>query len=270
MRLGVAISLLRRHGPIRLVTLARALAREHGAQGMMRLVSGRLSEPGGARGISLGPIADLADAQRVPVRSTVLRGGRLVMIGTLDLLQCKKYRLLQKQEMLEHVGGSHPPIVDYRDVHRWLTLLQTSDRVLAYRMPDGPEFQRLLQEAERLGIDLCYDIDDPVFDIDTVRRNPNLPHLSTAIRKSLLKDADLFFAAMQQCRRFTVSTEGLRDLVRRRFPTAACHVVPNGLDAETIPFRRCRCSGAFRARRCVPHPAPFGIPGACRRHRRGC
>jgi glycosyltransferase involved in cell wall biosynthesis len=87
-----------------------------------------------------------------------------------------------------------------------------------------------------LQLPVCYDIDDAVFDLETVKSNPNLPYLSGQIRRALLQDATAFTEAMRQCPVITVSTPGLQRLVNRRFSDIPCYVMPNGIDAETIHY----------------------------------
>ena len=160
--------------------------------------------------------------------------GQITLVGTLDLPQCRKYRIIQKQEMAERLTGTRLTISSYRDVLRSLTSMQTASKLMLYRVPDGPEFKKIIAEARRLSIEVCYDIDDPVFDLDTVQENPNLHCLPRHIQRNLLHDAVLFKEAMRQCDLITVSTMGLRNLVKRSLGNVPCYVVKNGVDSETV------------------------------------
>jgi hypothetical protein len=136
--------------------------------------------------------------------------------------------------MIERATGSLVTVSSYHDILRSLTSMQTASKLVLYRVPNGPEFQKIITEARRLSIEVCYDIDDPVFDLETVQANPNLGYLPKPIQKALLSDAVLFKEAMQQCDLITVSTPGLKDLVEHNFGNVRCHVVQNGVNAETI------------------------------------
>jgi glycosyltransferase involved in cell wall biosynthesis len=136
--------------------------------------------------------------------------------------------------MIERVTGTLVTVSSYHDILRSLTSMQTASKLVLYRVPSGPEFQKIIAEARRLSIEVCYDIDDPVFDLETVRANPNLDYLPRRIKKALLSDAALFKEAMQQCDLITVSTPGLKDLVERNFGNVRCRVVQNGVDTETL------------------------------------
>jgi glycosyltransferase involved in cell wall biosynthesis len=159
-----------------------------------------------------------------------------LIIATLDLPQCKKYRVLQRAEMIEEVLGVKCVISHYQDIPRWRMLMQIATSVIFYRVPAGDFFDQAILEADRLGLKVSYDIDDPVFDLETVISNPNIRFLDKAIRVSLKQDAQLFSEAMLQCKTVTVSTTGMMSLVRKRFPDLNVYMVPNGLDRETLHY----------------------------------
>jgi glycosyltransferase involved in cell wall biosynthesis len=136
--------------------------------------------------------------------------------------------------MVERLTGSRLAISSHHDILRTLTSMQTASKLILYRVPNGREFEKIIAEARRLSIEVCYDIDDPVFDLETVQANPNLHYLPKHVQKALLSDAILFNEAMRQCDLITVSTTGLQNLVKRRFGNVRCYVVQNGVDTETI------------------------------------
>lgn len=160
----------------------------------------------------------------------------VLIIATLDLPQCKKYRVLQRAELIDEILGTQCIISHYLDVSRWKSLMQIATSVVFYRVPSGREFDYAMIEAERLGLSVSYDIDDPVFDFETVTANPNITSLNRSIQTSLIKDTKLFTEAMSQCSVITVSTKGMQNLVKKRFPKANVYIVPNGLDRETLHY----------------------------------
>jgi glycosyltransferase involved in cell wall biosynthesis len=230
-------ALLRRNGSVRSFQILRDLVGTHGIRATIRLILSRLRRADSSA-LDSGPIAQLVKRDVISRRSVARFAGTSVLIGSLDLPQCRKYRVIQKQELVECIGGTKMTISPYGDVNRWRTQLQSADKVILYRIPDRRRFEEIISEARRLGLTVCYDIDDAVFDLETVKSNPNLTYLSRGIRKALFRDAVVLSEAMHQCDIITVSTPGLQRLVRQRFRAIPCHVIPNGVDAETIHYGR--------------------------------
>lgn len=228
-------SLLRRRGAARSLKILQELVATHGILGAVQLLLGRVTN-GGPSQTSSSPISRLVAANALFGRSVSCFADNIVLIGSLDLPQCRKYRVVQKQEILEQVAGKRVTISNYHDYYRWRTLLQSAGKLILYRVPNGRNFEEIMIEANRLQLPVCYDIDDAVFDLETVKSNPNLPYLSGQIRRALLQDATAFTEAMRQCPVITVSTPGLQRLVNRRFSDIPCYVMPNGIDAETIHY----------------------------------
>lgn len=246
-------TLVRHRGGGRSLQTIRYLIGTHGIWTTIRLISNYLRAERSAA-LDSGPIARFIKSDVISRTFVARYAGNSVLIGSLDLPQCRKYRVIQKQEMIERVAGTKMTISDYTDVNRWRTQLQTADKVILYRIPDGRRFQEIVIEARRLGLTVCYDMDDAVFDLETVNSNPNLVYLSRPIRKALFRDAIVFSQAMRQCDIITVSTPGLQRLVKQRFPAIPCYVIPNGVDAETIHY-----GNVARQQASVIRPKPFTI-----------
>jgi glycosyltransferase involved in cell wall biosynthesis len=247
-------ALLRRRGGARSLQTICYLIGTHGIWTTIRLISNHLRQADASAAPDSGPIARLVNSDVISRRSAVRFAGNSVLIGSLDLPQCRKYRVIQKQEMIECVVGTKIIISDYNDVKRWRTQLQTANKVILYRIPDRRRFQEIMTEARRLGLTVCYDIDDAVFDLETVKSNPNLTYLSPKIQRALFRDAIVFSQAMHQCDIITVSTPGLQQLVNQRFREIPCYVIPNGVDAETIHY-----GNVARQQASAPRTKPFTI-----------
>ncbi len=155
----------------------------------------------------------------------------VLIVGPLDLPQCRKYRVVQKLELLHGQGVEcHMSHVD--DQVRVYNLLQTATHLMFYRAAMTPLLEGYIAEARRLGVVLAYDIDDPIFDADTYRSNRNLETLSDAEREHLLASADLHLDVMRECQFQFVSTTGMAERVRACLGVEAS-VWPNVVDAET-------------------------------------
>jgi glycosyltransferase involved in cell wall biosynthesis len=247
-------ALLRHRGGARSLQTIRYLIGTYGIWITLRLISNHLRQADASVDLDSGPIARLVESDVISRRSVARFSANCVLIGSLDLPQCRKYRVIQKQEMMECAAGTKMTISHYDDVYRWRTQLQTADKVILYRIPDIRRFQEIMIEARRLGLTVCYDMDDAVFDLETVKSNPNLTYLSPNIQKALFRDAVVFSDGMRQCDIITVSTPGLQRLVKQRFREIPCYIIPNGVDAETIHY-----GSVAKRQASVTRPKPFTI-----------
>ena len=156
----------------------------------------------------------------------------ILIVGALDLPQCKKYRVLQKVELLETMGFNCE-ISEYRDIPRVFNKIQLATLVLFYRVPDGDLFKLYLNESVRLKIRMGYDIDDPIFAPDVYAENKNLDMLSSAEKKQLLESSTEYRDAIQQCDFISVSTPGMYELADSLFDKSI-FLWRNVLDGETL------------------------------------
>lgn len=137
----------------------------------------------------------------------------IVIIGTLDLPQCRRYRVFQKAELLRSLGCS-VSVCDYRDSYASLNAMQTGTSLILYRVPDGKTLKGYVNEARRLGLRVYYDIDDPIFDKDVYAKNKNLAMLSSSEKTHLLSETRNYLQAMRVADEVLVSTENMAELAR--------------------------------------------------------
>jgi len=156
----------------------------------------------------------------------------VIIIGSLDIPQCKKYRVMQKVEYFS-VRGIPCEYAEYRDLTRAFSGMQLATVVILYRVPAGVEFDALKQEADRLGLTLFYDIDDPIFDELAYGDNRNLEALSVRERESLLAQIPGYKRVMEDVGRVIVSTNGMRECVNRATTVDTVLVWPNLIDSAT-------------------------------------
>jgi glycosyltransferase involved in cell wall biosynthesis len=231
--LTTAIQTLKKHGFQRVARTCIDMVQAHGVFSGTRLIIRSLATRRMVGGVAALPSPRPAKPAACRTSGCQLFDNTVLVVAAMDLPQCKKYRVIQREEMLTRCGGLTVVHSEYRDVLRWRSLLQIAGVVYAYRIPDGAEWQQLLDECDRVGVDVIYDIDDPVFDLETVTSNPNLLTLSPSIRRHLEADATLFIQAMNRASRVCVSTRGLARLVSHVLPDTPVHVVPNGVDSES-------------------------------------
>lgn len=158
---------------------------------------------------------------------------KVVIIGMLDLPQCKKYRVTQKLEYFD-IHGIEADYSHYLDVPRSLSQLQLASSVIFYRVPDCKQLEAYFREVERLGVTSYYDIDDPIFDEDTYRQNTNLDVLSSTERSHLFSQIPCFRKALIAANNVLVSTEGMAQLVRSKHPDVNVAVWPNLVDKALL------------------------------------
>lgn len=156
----------------------------------------------------------------------------VLVVGALDLPQCKKYRVLQKVECCEHAGWPCH-YASYLDEARVLSYLQVATTLVFYRVPAGTEFEVYMTEARRLGVQVLYDIDDPIFDTAVYSENRNLDYIDPSEKDAILASAPLYRDAMAQADALIFSTTYLAELARQQF-NAPCFVWRNLVDATTF------------------------------------
>jgi glycosyltransferase involved in cell wall biosynthesis len=171
----------------------------------------------------------------------------ILIVGSLDLPQCKKYRVQQKVELLEGLN-CRCQLADYRDALRVFEKMQLATLVLFYRVPDSLLFKHYLAEAHRLRLIVGYDIDDPIFDPNVYAENRNLDALSPVEKNQLLASAPSFRSAMKACVFVTVSSPGIHKLVASFF-NRPIYLWRNVLDGETLAIVTGQMSGYITSRK---------------------
>jgi len=136
----------------------------------------------------------------------------VVIIGDLNLPQCKKFRVLQKIEIFNRLGIKSD-IAHWEDIPRSLSLIELATTVIFYRIPDCKLTAAYLNEATRLNINIGYDIDDPVFDVETYTNNENLNFLHPNEKAQLINNAKFYASILRQCDFITTSTPSLAELI---------------------------------------------------------
>jgi len=154
------------------------------------------------------------------------------IIAELSLAQCTKYRVNQMKQIWKD-NNFNVLISSYNDFWRSLEIIQYSDLVIFYRVPYGIELEVYLLEILRLGIDYFYDIDDPIFNRETVLNNENLEGLDSQIKENVIKDANKFKIAMSNFKNFIVSTPGLKENIEQLFKNTNIIVRRNAVDSES-------------------------------------
>ncbi|GAC1342130.1 MAG: hypothetical protein NVSMB18_15620 [Acetobacteraceae bacterium] len=204
--------------------IARVLAKE-GVAGIASRARGR-----GAP----GPHAEARSVYErdQTVQAATLLAPRVLIIGELSIAQCTKYRVRQKQTMLDHLGTAST-VLSWHDHDACLAALQTHPLVIFYRVPMQKRAPLLFAEARRRGVRSYWEVDDLIFDPARYGRNRNLDVLTPALRASLLEGAAEYRQGMLACERTIASTAVLAGFMQEAGAGPSL-VVENALDPETI------------------------------------
>lgn len=181
----------------------------------------------------------------------------ILIVAELSIPQCAKYRVWQKQELLESLGWSCR-VVSWREIDHVMTGLQFCTEVIFYRVPGEPVVLSMIEEAGRLGLDPWWEVDDLIFDETLYRENSNLKTLDPGLRREVLEGIRLYRVAMLSCRRAIASTPRLAQSMRDAGVGTTC-VVENALDAETIEVAAFLRQGRAAIRTRVPG-SPESMP----------
>jgi len=158
---------------------------------------------------------------------------RILIIAELSLRQCAKYRVWQKQDLLQRLGW-RTQVVDWRDINIAMSALQVCTHVIFYRVPGFDDVMKLVKEAHRLKLAPLWEVDDLIFDEQQYRQNGNLDgSLSRAEVAVVMSGVTLFRKCMLACGRGIASTRALGQAMLDA-GLSDVRVIENALDAETL------------------------------------
>ncbi|MGF6724942.1 glycosyltransferase involved in cell wall biosynthesis [Paraburkholderia sp. GAS41] len=157
---------------------------------------------------------------------------RVLLIAEVSLPQCLKYRVLQKQEMIQALGIDCT-VIKWSDYQACLDALQTHSVAIFYRVPGYPQVLELIENAKTLGVKTFWEVDDLIFDIQKYLANTNLQHLTPELRQLVLSGVPLYLSALKACDAGIASTVGIAKAMHD-VGVKETHVIENGFDVETL------------------------------------
>lgn len=157
---------------------------------------------------------------------------RVLIIAETSIPQCLKYRVIQKQRMIESLGVDCS-VASWTDTQSCMSLLQTHSMVIFYRVPGVPGPMAMIERAKALGLVTFWEVDDLIFDAEKYILNSNLRDVGLEAKRGVLAGVPLYRAAMLACDYSIASTQGLSEAmieagVKKTF------VIENALDEETV------------------------------------
>lgn len=216
---------------------SRRILAERGAAGLLRELFSLVGNPG--RALSLlrhrdGASHRSASTYDLAPGSPALTelALRVVIIADMNLAQCTKYRVLQKQQMIQDLGLDCS-IIRWEDLDSARDLLNTHTVAIFYRVPGFEVQLESIARAKALGMRTIWEVDDLIFDKDLYETNSNLRDLDKHTRQSILNGVPLYRSAMLACDCCIASTEALGDAMRAA-GVKEVHVVNNALDDQTL------------------------------------
>ena len=174
--------------------------------------------------------------QRLTKHAADTLAPKVAIIAELSIPQCKKYRVIQKQEMLEELGIPCS-VTSWTDSNEAKKQISLASLVIFYRVPGFDSVMDLIAECRRLNIKTLWDVDDLIFDEDVLKTSSTINSLEPAEKEGVINGAKLYRQAMLACNEGIASTSGLAKAMKEA-GLETIYVVENALDDETLAAAR--------------------------------
>ena len=174
--------------------------------------------------------------QRLSKHAADTLAPKVAIIAELSIPQCKKYRVIQKQEMLEELGIPCS-VTSWTDSNEAKKQISLASLVIFYRVPGFDSVMDLIAECRRLNIKTLWDVDDLIFDEDVLKTSSTINSLEPAEKEGVINGAKLYRQAMLACNEGIASTSGLAKAMKEA-GLETVYVVENALDDETLAAAR--------------------------------
>ena len=170
--------------------------------------------------------------QRLTKHAADTLAPKVAIIAELSIPQCKKYRVIQKQEMLEELGIPCS-VTSWTDSNEAKKQISLASLVIFYRVPGFDSVMDLIAECRRLNIKTLWDVDDLIFDEEVLKTSSTINSLEPAKREGVINGAKLYRQTMLACDEGIASTSGLAKAMQES-GLETVYVVENALDDETL------------------------------------
>lgn len=185
--------------------------------------------------------------------SVSMKRRKIVMIGDLNLPQCRKYRVEQPAELWAQDNVEYV-YAHYQDIPRCINAMQDATHLMLYRLQSHSLVSMFMYEARRLRMPVLYDLDDPLFSISAYETYGNMKALPLEMKNHFLNEAPKYLDVMNGADLISVSTPGMKShtelynarpvFVRRNF--ADCETLETGALAIRAKKQRSRSDVFFR------------------------
>jgi glycosyltransferase involved in cell wall biosynthesis/tetratricopeptide (TPR) repeat protein len=163
---------------------------------------------------------------------------RIAILASLDLVQCRRYRVEHKVEQLR-IAGIDAAVFDYSrpdDLVRLEASAHGLDAAIAYRVPLVPGVARALSMLRQIGVPLFYEIDDLIFE-EAQFPEPIACYrgqIGPETHAELIVGAVLIREAMALCDHAIASTPSLAAQMEPHVPSRRSFVHANALSNEHV------------------------------------
>ena len=170
--------------------------------------------------------------QRLSKHAADTLAPKVAIIAELSIPQCKKYRVIQKQEMLQEMGIPCS-VTSWTDGNEARKQISLASLVIFYRVPGFDSVMDLIAECRRLNIQTLWDVDDLIFDEAVLKTSSTINSLAPAEKEGVINGAKLYRKAMLACDEGIASTSGLAKAMKEA-GMKTVYIVENALDGETL------------------------------------
>jgi hypothetical protein len=132
-----------------------------------------------------------------------------VVITDCTIPQCYFYRIEQKKRILEK-NGITLDVFRSDEISKVLDLLKFSSFLIVYRTPMNRNLKRMILEANRNSVPVIYEVDDLIFNVKILVKDPNFRVLSLRNQISLIRDSFRQRKIMRISAGSIASTESLK------------------------------------------------------------
>ncbi len=159
----------------------------------------------------------------------------LIIAGSLDLPQCKRYRIDQKVEQLKS-AGIDVEVIPYTEIDKHFDKILDYDVFVFYRHPPTFDILKFLAYVNALGKVSIFEIDDLVFDVENYP--PPIENFAGAVDAHLYNNLEygmyLFNVMARLCKYGIVSTNILAKRLKPLVKTGKVFIHRNALDSKNI------------------------------------
>ncbi len=185
---------------------------------------------------SFQKIYGLSDSPVVNVKNT---NKVLIIAGSLDLPQCKRYRIEQKVKQFETVNIK-VDVIPYDKLQNIFEYIFDYDIFIFYRLPPTIEIIKFLAFINALGKVSIYEIDDLIFDLDNYP--PLLEnfggYVDLPMYHGLIFSSILFNVIARFCRYGLASTTPLSEKLKELVFSKTCFIHRNALDDYNLIVKK--------------------------------
>lgn len=159
----------------------------------------------------------------------------LIIAGSMDLSQCKRYRIDQKLEQFK-IAGIEVEVIPYNEVEFYFDKIQEYDFFIFYRLPVTYNILKFVAKVNCYGKISIFEIDDLIFDIDVYP--PPIKSFGWDVDIHLYRSLEygmyLFNCMARFCKYGLVSTNLLSEKLKTLIKSNTVFIHKNAIDSQNL------------------------------------